>query len=154
MGRDRSSVGSAADANGSATQVTSPYDLHELPAGTGPGDVGHASLVSISLADQSGKSAYYSLSADTEEFKALAEAVSGADEVGAADVVTTTIAGTSSGTTTVTPTLTFLFTDRTTLAFDLYLKQGIVGRGGDFWKAEGNLEALVQAAVKAAGASQ
>lgn len=154
--RDNSSNGlSATDANGGITDVTSPYDLHELPAGTGPGDVGRASLVSISVPDANGKPKYYGLSADTEECKALVKAVSGAKEVDGSDVsTTTTAAGTSSGTVAGASTLTFLFPDRSTLAFDLYLAQGIVGRGGHFWKVQGDLRALVRAAITAAGASQ
>jgi hypothetical protein len=153
--RDNSSKGpSSTGASGNVTDVTSPYDLHELPAGTGPGAVGQASLVSISIPDANGKSKYYGLSADTDECKALVKAIAGAKEIDASDVVTTTTAGITSGTVTGASTLTFLFPDRSTLAFDLYLAQGIVGRGGDFWKAQGDLEALVQAAITAAGASQ
>jgi hypothetical protein len=44
-----SGTGPTAGTDGSVTGVTSPYDLHELPAGTEPGDVERASLVSISL---------------------------------------------------------------------------------------------------------
>jgi hypothetical protein len=125
------------DSDGSATAITSPYDLHELPAGAEPGDVQNASLVSLSLPGDSGTADYYGLSADNPAAKALIQAVSGADEVDAPEVSTTA------------STLTFLFPDRSTLAFDLYLEQGIIGRGGHFWRVDGDLSALVQAAVSA-----
>jgi hypothetical protein len=152
-GNDEGSTG-ANGADGDSTQVTSPYDLHELPAGTGPGDVDRASLVSISLPADNGQPKYYGLSADTEASKALIKAVSRAKEVDAPGVVTTTTAAGSSTSVTAVSTLTFLFPDRSTLVFDLYLKQDVIGRGGQFWKVDGDLEALVQAASKSAGASQ
>jgi hypothetical protein len=137
------------DGSGDVTQVTSPYDLHEASAETGPSDVKSASLVSISLTAKDGKSNYYGLSANTVAAKALIKAVSGADEVGAAEVVTTTTApGTAPvSTTSALSSLTFLFPDRSTLAFDLYVEQGIVGRSGHFWRVDGDLVALIEAAV-------
>jgi hypothetical protein len=135
--------------SGDSTQVTSPYDLHEAPAETGPGDVKRASLVSISLAAKDGSSSYYGLSVDTAAAKALIRAVSRADEVDAPSIVTATTApGTApAAPTSAVSTLTFLFPDRSTLAFDLYVEQGIVGRSGHFWRVDGNLATLIEAAV-------
>jgi hypothetical protein len=135
---------------GDATEVTSPYDLHELSADTGPGDVSKASLVSISLPSGDGTSKYYGLSSGTEPANALIEAVAKAKEVEAGDLATTTTQqGGSSTRASTGATLTFLFPDRTTLSFDMYVQQGIIARGGRFWRVDGELSALVEAAVTA-----
>jgi hypothetical protein len=138
------------DSGGSATAITSPYDLHELPAGTAPGDVQNASLVSISLPGIGGASDYYGISADNPAAKALIQAVAGADQVDSSEAPTITVLDTTtSGAPASAATLTFLFPDRSTLAFDLYVEQGLIGRGGHFWRVDGDLAALVQAAVSA-----
>jgi hypothetical protein len=129
------------------TPVTSPYDLHEAPAGTGPGGVKSASLVSISLVTEDGKSDYYGLSADTVAAKALIEAVSGADEVDAATIAATTTGSEAAGQSSAIATLTFLFPDRSTLAFDLYVAQRVIARGGHYWQVAGDLPGLIDAAV-------
>jgi hypothetical protein len=150
LGRNGQDGRSGSDDNsGYGTQVTSPYDLHEAPAETGPGDVERATLVSISLLSKDGKSDYYGLSADTTSAKALIGAVSGAEEIDAAAVASTTSTqGSSSvGQETAASTLTFLFPDRSTLAFDLYVAQGLISRGGHFWRVDGDLAALIEAAV-------
>jgi hypothetical protein len=141
-----SSRNAAAEDATTATPVTSPYDLHEAPAGTGPGDVKSASLVSISLVTEDGKSDYYGLSADTAAAKALIEAVSGAGEVDAATIATTTT-GSAAGQSSAIATLTFLFPDRSTLAFDLYVAQRVIARGGHYWQVAGDLPGLIDAAV-------
>jgi hypothetical protein len=146
---DKGQSGST-EGGGDATQVTSPYDLHELPAGTGPGDVKNASLVSISLPAAGGRSDYYGLSATTPAAKALIRAISGAREVDPAAVSTTATAVPSTASQAASlATLTFLFPDRSTLAFDLYLGQGIIARGGHSWQVDGDLAALIEAAVSA-----
>jgi hypothetical protein len=137
------------DSSGDGTQITSPYDLHEAPAETGPGDVERATLVSISLPSIDGKSDYYGLSADTTSAKALIAAVSGAEEIDAAAVASTTSTqgSSSAGQGTAASTLTFLFPDRSTLAFDLYVAQGLISRSGHFWRVSSDLAALIEAAV-------
>lgn len=127
------------------TDITSPYDLHELSADTGPGDVQKASLVSISLPAADGASDYYGLSSDTEPAKALMKAVADADEVEASEESTSS----ESTTTDQVPlsTLTFLFPDRSTLTFELDVDAGTVARGGRVWLVDGDLAALVDAAI-------
>ncbi len=138
VGRDdattTATTGGVADG---ATQVTSPYDLHELPADTDPGEVKDASLVSVSLPNDTGGTDYYGLSADTDAAKALIQAVSGAEAVEAAQVEPTQ------------STLTFMFPDRSTLAYELYVQAGVIGRSGGYWRVDGDLAALVEAALAA-----
>ena len=71
------------------TNITSPYDVHELPADTDLGDVEDATLVSISLVTTGGGAAYYGLSSDTEPAQALIKAVADAKALEAAEVSTT-----------------------------------------------------------------
>ena len=147
----------ADDSNGNGTAagetvVTSPYDLHELPAEAGPGDVEKASLVSISLAAADGSADYFGLSADTEPAKALMKAVADAEELEKPDTTDTTDAvgaaeTTAPGDQTPGSMLTFLFPDRTTLAFDLDVDEGTIARGGRVWQVDGDLAALIDAAV-------
>jgi hypothetical protein len=46
-------------------------------------------------------------------------------------------------------TLTFVFPDRGKLTFDLYVEQGLVARGDKAWAVDGDLAALIAAAVAA-----
>lgn len=140
--------------------VTSPYDLYELPEDTGPGDVQKASLVSISLTSADGTADYFGLSSDTEPAKALMKAIAQAKEVGEAEEGEDTESdeGDEADDSTTTETevsddatpdslITFLFPDRTTLSFVLYLEDGTIARGGRVWLVEGDLATLVDAAV-------
>ncbi len=127
------------------TNITSPYDVHELPADTDLGDVEDATLVSISLVTTGGGAAYYGLSSDTEPAQALIKAVADAKALEAAEV-STTQAG-AEGAPPAVSTLTFLLPDRGTLTFDLDTGQGIITRDGQAWRVEGNLAALIDAAV-------
>ncbi len=127
------------------TNITSPYDVHELPADSDLGDVESATLVSISLVTTEGGVAYYGLSSDTEPAQALIKAVADAKELEATEV-STTEAG-AEGTPAAVSTLTFLLPDRGTLTFDLDTGQGTITRNGQAWQVEGDLAALIDAAV-------
>lgn len=132
--------------DGIGTDVTSPYDVHELPADTGPGNAREATLVSIALMNESGTVDYYGLSSDTEPAEALMKAAADADEIESSEVPAEAFAAAADSSTPL-PTITFLFEDRGTLAFDLYIEQDIIARGGRFWQVDGDLSALIDAAV-------
>jgi len=135
VGRDDSTVTTQTTQTDDVTLVTSPYDLHELPEGTKPSEVKNATLVSISRPNDTGGTDYYSLSSDTDAAKAIIDAVSKAESVEAAQAEPTET------------TLTFLFDDRSTLLFEVYLEADIVGRAGEYWLADGDLSALIDAAI-------
>ena len=139
------------EAAAAVTEVTSPYDFSELPAESDPGDVESASFISILLADDSGQLTSYGIDSDLPAAQALSEAIRTADEVDAAALATsTTVSDTSSGAdAAAVSTVTFVFPDRGTLTFDLYLDPGLIARGDRVWRVDGDLKALVAAAVAA-----
>jgi hypothetical protein len=144
----------ASDATDSgATEVTSPYDFTELPAGTGPSDVADASYVSVLLVNKSGQLTSYGLSAEVAAAQALKEAVRQAEQVDG-DILsslTTVTQAASAGTDGLRPTLTFVFPDRTTLTFAAYVEQGLIVRDERAWRVEGDLAMLIEAAATAGG---
>lgn len=148
VGRDDGSDASDDTGTGDgSTDITSPYDVHELPADTGPDDVEQATLVSIALVNESGTVDYYGLSSDTEPAEALMKAISDADELDTSEVPAA-ISGTAATDEELqAPTITFLFADRGTLAFNLFAEQDIIARGGRFWQVDGDLSTLIEAAV-------
>jgi hypothetical protein len=152
LARDDDRTGSQAAADtGAATQVTSPYDFAELPEDSGPAEVESASYVSILLADEAGALTAYGLDAGMPAALALKQAVMNAEEADS-DLLASlpTFTSTASGATAqVGSTLTFVFADRGKLTFDLYVGQGLVGRGGRAWRVEGDLAVLIEAAAAA-----
>jgi hypothetical protein len=131
----------AAVAATSSTGVTSPYDLTELPADTDLDVVEDAAFISIFIPNESGRLTSYGISSVLPAAQALAEAIKHADKVDTESVTSTTEAGT------VVSTITFVFATRDTLTFSLDMDRGLVARGGRTWRPDGNLRALVEAAV-------
>jgi hypothetical protein len=141
----------AATEAAAATEVTSPYDFSELPADSGLNDIEGASFVSVLLADEAGQLTGYKISSDQPAAQVLTEAIRGADELDAAALATTTAdSGGASDTGDATVSnITYVFPDRSTLTFDLYLDQGLIARGDQAWRPDGDLQALVEAVVAA-----
>lgn len=133
-GDDTTSDTTVADGDDS-TLVTSPYDLHELPADSGPGEVEDATLVSISRPNATGGTDYFGLSSDTDPAKSIIQAVVEAESVEAAQVAPTEVS------------ITFLLPDRGTLAFDAYVEADIIGRAESYWRVDGDLANLIDTAV-------
>jgi hypothetical protein len=131
------------------TLVTSPYDMIELPSDIDLDVVSKASFISILVPDDSGKLTSYGVSSDLPAAKALMQAVAdgkAVDDETAASVTASTVP--ASGGSNGTATITFVFASRETLTFALALADGLVARGSKAWKPEGDLKALVQAAIK------
>jgi hypothetical protein len=137
----------AAEAAAAGTAVTSPYDFSELPTGSGPGEVADSTYVSILLAD-GGEVTSYGLSSSIPAAQALIKAVEEAKQANAGPS-TTASDMTAATAPMLGSTLTFLFPDRSTLTFDLYVEQGLVARGGRAWRVNGDLAALIESAVAA-----
>ncbi len=148
-GTDRQTTDGAGDVTG----VTSPYAFSELPDADGPARVADASYVSILMADEKGQLTGYGLNSHMPEAEALKVAVVGAQEVGseALPTSTTALGGSPEATDLLHSTLTFVFPDRGTLTFDLYVEQGCIARGGRVWRVNGDLSLLIGAAVAAGG---
>jgi|WetSurMetagenome_2_1015567.scaffolds.fasta_scaffold10768_2 hypothetical protein len=144
--------GAALGDESTATLVTSPYDMIELPGDMPLDVVAKASFISILVPDAKGSLTSYSVKSDLPPAQALISAVTSAKEVDeqlAAAVTATTIPLTAGGSSTATATITFVFASRETLTFALDLGQGLIARESQAWKPEGDLRALVEAAIKA-----
>jgi hypothetical protein len=151
-GREDADSGLASDqGDAGETLVTSPYDFFELPVGSEPQDVEDASYVSILLVSESGQLTSYGLSSEMPEAQALKAAVHEAEEADeeVLSSLTTTPRAVSDGENGLGSTLTFMFPDRTTLTFDLYVDQGLIARDDRVWRVEGDLSLLVEAAATA-----
>lgn len=148
---DEGAVSPATADSGAVTEVTSPYDFSELPEDSGPPQVENASYVSILLADEAGQVTAYGLNSNMSAAEALKQAVLGAGKADF-DLVTSIMAtaSTVSGEdATIGSTLTFVFPEREKLTFDLYVEQGLIARGRRAWRVDGDLAALIEAAVAA-----
>ncbi len=135
---------------GASAAVTSPFDMTELPADTSLDLVSEASFVSILVPNENGSLTSYGVSADLPAARALAVAVADAEQVDediAASVTATTVP-LASGSTGGTATITFVLASRETLSFALALDEGLIAREGKAWRPEGDLRALVEAAIK------
>jgi hypothetical protein len=132
----------------SSTDVTSPYDFSELPADSRLDIVEDAAFVSIFLPNDEGGTVSYGISSELPSAQALAEAIAGADEVDPDALATTTgtLLDPAADVASIS-TITFVFADRTTLTFALDLDQGLVAREGQAWQPDGDLHALVEAAI-------
>jgi hypothetical protein len=135
----------AAFAATSTTGVTSPYDLTELPAETDLDVVEDAAFISISVPSESGAPTSYGISSDLPAAQALMEAIKDADEVDP------DVAAPALGVEASESTVTFVFPTRETLTFVVDLEQGFIARAGTLWQPDGDLEALVAAAVAGPG---
>ncbi len=146
---DDSRPGGADGTDSGLTGVTSPYDFSELPDQKGPGEVERASYVSIMLVDAAGSLTSYGANATLPAAKALLDAVRSSDEVddATAAALGQNAQGTANGAT--ASTLTFVFPDRSTLTYTLYLNEGLIARGSRAWEPQGDLPKLVQAIVAA-----
>lgn len=141
---DTSDNGATGD---SGTDITSPYDVYEMPADTDIGEVQQATLVSIAVMNAGGALDYFGLSSDTEPAQALMQAVADANELDADEVPAAVSEAAAATPVEEGPSITFLLPDRGTLAFGLYADEGIVTREGRFWLVENDLSALITAAV-------
>lgn len=125
----------------STTGAVSPYDLTELPIGADRGVVDDAAFVSIFTPDETGRLTSYGISSGLPIAKRLIEAVKKADEVDPDD------AATALGGRAAESTITFVLPNRETITFALYLDQGMIARGVEVWKPDGDFVTLVDTAV-------
>ena len=149
---DDKQEGAALDDGSTATLVTSPYDMIELPGGMSLDVVAKTSFISILVPDGKGSLTSYSVKSDLPAAQALISAVTDAKEVDeklAAAVTATTVPLTAGGGSTATATITFVFASRETLTFALDLGEGLIAREGQAWRPEGDLKTLVDAAIQA-----
>jgi hypothetical protein len=131
----------AADAATSTTGITSPYDLAELPLDADLDVVEKAAFVSIFVPNDSGTLTSYGVSADLPAARSLIEAIKGADKVDP-DGALSELGGKAAES-----SLTFVLPTRETVSFALYLEQGVVARGADVWQPDGDVKALIDAAI-------
>lgn len=123
------------------TAATSPYDLVELPVDVGIDRIEDAAFVSLFLSDETGAITSYGISLDLPATQALTQAIRDADEVSDYD------AATALGAKAADSTITFVLPTRETLTFALYLQEGMIARGAAVWQPDGDLKALVEAAI-------
>jgi hypothetical protein len=147
LDRERDDARRASSAATSTTDVGSPYDFVELPDDVDLDRIEAASLVSILLADETGKLTSYGVSTGLPAAQALAEAVRGAEEVDAETAVAPG-GGADSG---PQATITFVLPNREILTFLADLDRGLVARGVSAWRIDGDLRALVEAAISGRG---
>lgn len=124
-----------------ASGAASPYDLVELPMETGLDSIEDAAFVSIFLPNDAGTLTSYGVSSELPAAQALSEAVRKSDEVDEDE------AAAALGAKAADSTITFVFPSRETLTFALYLDQGMIGRGAQVWRPDGDLKALVETAI-------
>jgi hypothetical protein len=147
--RDEARRASAAAAT-STTGVNSPYDFVELPGDTDLDRLEEASLVSILLTSEEGRLTSYGASTVLPAAQALTAAVRDSREVDAATAEE--IAQTGAGDVSEPQaTLTFILPNREILTFSADLDRGLVARGGKAWLVDGDLRALVEAAISGRG---
>jgi hypothetical protein len=131
----------AAEAATATTGVASPYDLTELPVATDLDVIEGAAFVSIYVPNDSGTLTSYGISSDLPAAQALTDAVRNAEEMGA-DAAASALGSKAAG-----ATMTFVLPTRETVTFALYLEQGMIARGAQVWRPDGDLRALVEAAI-------
>ncbi len=148
----------AATAATSTTGITSPYDFVELPDDEDLDTVEEASLVSILVADEAGKLTSYGVSTGLPAAQALSEAVRDAEEVAAGTVVEMSGFGSTNGggpgggaDSAAHATITFVLPSREILTFLADLDRGLLARGDNAWQVDGDLRALVEAAISNPG---
>ncbi len=137
-----------------AAGVTSPYDLTELSPTADLDVVEDAAFVSIFVPNESAKMTSYAINSGLPAARALMEAIRNSEEVGAEAATTATSvaaaessAGDDSESAALTPTITFVFPSRDILTFVLDLERGLISRGGQTWRPDGDLNALVETAI-------
>jgi hypothetical protein len=139
----------AAATTTSSPPVTSPYDFSELPADTDLAALGQVAFVSILAPNDQGDATSYGISSDLPAAQALSEAIRNAAELDSneAAALTAALAGAMVAGNATPSTITFVFADRGTLTFVLNLDLEIVTRGERAWRPDGDLRALVEAAL-------
>jgi hypothetical protein len=147
---DRSRDEARRDANNgeTTTMVASPYDFTELPADTDLDTVDDAAFVSVFVPNDTGGMTSYKIASEGPAAAALVDAIRGSDKTDADATATTS--GTTAGApenAALTPTITFVFPSRDTLTFTLDLEQGLIARGGQSWRPDGDLKALIETAI-------
>jgi hypothetical protein len=148
----------AATAATSTTGISSPYDFVELPDDEDLDAVEAASLVSILVADEDGKLTSYGVSTGLPAARALSDAVRDAQEVDAETVSEMSGPGSTSAEgaggdadSTASATITFVLPSREILTFLADLDTGLLARGDSAWQIDGDLRALVEAAISSPG---
>ena len=133
----------------SSTVVTSPYDFSELADDTDLDALKNATFVSILIANDQGTLTSYGISSDLPTALALSEAIRNANELSSdeAAAFTAAFADSAAAGDRAVSTITFVFADRRTLTFFLDLDEAVVARGARVWRADGDLRALVEAAL-------
>jgi hypothetical protein len=139
----------AAAAATSSTMVTSPYDFSELAGDTDLDALENAAFVSILIANDLGNPTSYGISSDLPAARALSEAIRNADKLGSdeATAFTAAFADKAAAGDRAVSTITFVFADRGTMTFFLDIDAGVVARGEEVWRADGDLRALVEDAL-------
>lgn len=144
----------ANDSQETAANVTSPYDFTELPAEADLDAMKDASFVSIFVPNESAKMTSYAINSELPAARALIDAIRNGEEIDAEAAATATSvatagssAGDGSGDAALTPTITFVFPSRDILTFELDLERGLISRGGQTWRPDGDLKALVETAI-------
>ena len=131
----------AAEAATGTTAVASPYDLVELPAETDLDKIEKAAFISLYLPNESGAWTSYGISSSVPAAQALTRAVLAADEVDT-DTAAAELGARAAG-----ATITFVLPSRETLTFALYLDEGLIARGAQVWRPDGDVQALTAAAI-------
>jgi hypothetical protein len=152
MDQSRGDAPRGAATSGSASDVTSPYDLTEISGDLDLDILEDTSFISILILNAEGQLTSYMADADGAAATALIKAVRGAEQVnsreltGSSTTVMTTGGETIAGT---TPTLTFVLPTHQTVTFSLDLDHGLLWRRGGAWMPEGDLRTLIGAAITA-----
>ena len=152
MDQSRGEAPQGAATSGSASNMTSPYDLTEISGDLDLDIIEDTSFISILILNTEGRPTSYMADADGAAATALTKAVRGAKQVksrdltGSSTTVMTTGGETIAGT---TPTLTFVLPTRQTVTFAMDLEHGLLWRQGQAWRPDGELRTLIGAAITA-----
>jgi hypothetical protein len=152
LDRQRDGNGNTAAIATTTTGVSSPYDFVELPEDVELETLEEASFVSILVEDDSGTLTSYGVSAGLPATQALMKSFSQAEELDTefADIAaagSATEDGASNTAISSETTITFVLPSRETLTFMVDLDTGLAVRAGRAWQVEGDLGALVEAAI-------
>ena len=146
--RSRDEARRAANASQeTTTNVTSPYDFTELPAEADLDAVKDAAFVSIFVPNDAGTMTSYAITGERPAAQALIAAIRDAEETDGGATAASGTTPDTSGNGILTPTITFVFASRDTLTFALDLDKGLITRGGQTWRPDGDLKALVETAI-------
>lgn len=128
-------------------ETTSPYDLTELPLNTNLETIDDTAFVSLLIKNDDGTSTSYGISSNRPAAQALIEAIKKADDISQASVSTTTPSDTIDGDWRERSTITFVLASRDILTFAVDLEHGVISRGDQVWRPDGDLRTLVETAI-------